>query len=176
VCFDDAGRALTLRSTLAYRTLDWHHLAAYAEFEDVRDLGFSGDHNNGGAGSLGNGVSDRPVIADPAITELHQAFLDWQPTGGLSLRGGRQEVIFDNARLVGNVAWRQNHQGFDGVVARYSGVPRLKLAFASRLPAHRQRRLATDADQPPRRRLHLRAACDRPRFLSISTNDQAQRG
>jgi len=128
--FAEPGRASTLRSTLAYRTLAWHGLAAFAEFEDVRDLGLGGDHNNGGAGSLANGVSDRPVIADPEITELNQGFLDWQPTGGLALRGGRQEIIFDNARLIGNVGWRQNHQSFDGAVARYTGVPGLSLAYA----------------------------------------------
>ncbi len=124
----ESGRASTLRSTLAYRTLAWHGFAAFAEFEDVRDLGLAGDHNNGGAGSLANGVSDRPLIADPELTELNQAYLDWQPGAGLLLRGGRQEIVVDNARFIGNVAWRQNHQSLDGAVLRWAGIEDLALS------------------------------------------------
>ncbi len=126
--FAETGRASTLRSTLSYRTLAWRGLAAFAEFEDVRDVGFGGDHNNGGAGSLGNGVADRPLIADPELTELNQAYLDWQPAAGLLLRGGRQEIVVDNARFIGNVAWRQNHQSLDGAVLRWSGIEDLALS------------------------------------------------
>jgi hypothetical protein len=127
---DDRGQASTLRTTLGYRTLWWKNFAAMVEFEDVRDIGFSNDHNNAGAGSLWNGVTDRPVIADPAITEVNQAYLEWKPLESLPIRGGRQEIVIDNSRFVGNVGWRQNHQTFNGVTAHFKGVEKLDLGLA----------------------------------------------
>ena len=35
----------------------------------------------------------------------------------------RQEIILDNHRFVGNVAWRQKHQTFDSVSARADLLP-----------------------------------------------------
>ena len=127
---DDQGRASTLRTTLAYRTLFWKGLSAYAEFEDVRNLALSNEHNNLGAGTLWNGVTDRPVIADPALTEINQAYLDWKPIDSLLIRGGRQEIIVDNSRFIGNVGWRQNHQSFDAATVRFQGAKNLDLGLA----------------------------------------------
>jgi hypothetical protein len=128
--FDDPGKASTLRTTLAYRTLFWKGFSAYAEFEDVRNLGLSTEHNNLGAGSLWNGVTDRPVIADPPLTEVNQAYLDWKPIDSLPIRGGRQEIVVDNSRFVGNVGWRQNHQSFDAATVHFKGVENLDLGLA----------------------------------------------
>jgi len=64
------------------------------------------------AGSLWNGVSDRPAIADPEITEFNQVYLDWQPIEKLTLRGGMHEITLGNQRLVGNVGWRRDRQSF----------------------------------------------------------------
>ncbi len=127
--FDDRGRASTLRTTLGYRTLWWQRLSAFLEFEDVRDIGLGDEHNNGGYGSLGNGVGYRPVIADAPITEINQAYLDWKPLDGLPIRGGRQEIIVDNARFIGNVGWRQNHQSFDGAVIHFNGFNNVSLGY-----------------------------------------------
>ena len=110
---DDPGRASTLCTTLAYRTGWWKRLAAFAEFEDVRNLGLSNEQKSLGARPLWNGVTDRPVIADPPLTEINQAYLEWKPIGALPFRGGRQEFVVDNARFIGNIGWRQNHQSFD---------------------------------------------------------------
>jgi hypothetical protein len=127
--FDDAGRASTLRTTLGYRTLWWKRLSAFLEFEDVRDLGLSDEHDNGGHGSLWNGVTDRPVILDPPITEVNQAYLDWKPLDSLPIRGGRQEIIVDNARFIGNVGWRQNHQSYDGGMIHFNGWKNVSLGY-----------------------------------------------
>jgi hypothetical protein len=127
--FDDRGRASTLRTALSYRTLWWKRLSAFLEFEDVRDVGLGDEHNNGGFGSLWNGVSDRPVIADAPITEINQAYLAWKPLDSLPIRGGRQEIIVDNARFIGNVGWRQNHQSFDGGTIHFNGVKNVSLGY-----------------------------------------------
>jgi hypothetical protein len=128
--FDETGKASTLRTALGYRTLWWNRLSAMVEFENVINVGFSNDHNNLGADSLWNGVTDRPAIADPPITEINQVYLDWKPVDSLPIRGGRQEIIIDNARFIGNVGWRQNHQTFDGAMAHFTGVKNLDLGYA----------------------------------------------
>lgn len=127
--FEDPGRASTLRTTLGYRTGWWKRLAAFAEFEDVRDLGLSNQHNNAGTGSLWNEISDRPIIADPPLTEVNQAYLEWKPIDALPFRGGRQEIVVDNSRFIGNVGWRQNHQSFDAARINFTGIDNLELGL-----------------------------------------------
>ncbi len=127
--FDDRGQASTLRTAFGYRTQWWKGLMVFAEFEDVHDLGMADSHNNLGAGSLWNGVTNRPVIPDPEITEFNQAYLGIRPVEGLVFRAGLQEVIIDNSRFVGNVGWRQNHQSFEAVKASFDGVSNLFLGY-----------------------------------------------
>jgi len=128
--FDDRGQASTLRTAFGYRTQWWKGLLVFAEFEDVHDLGLGNDHNNKGAGSLWNGVTDRPVIADPEITEINQAYLGIRPVKSLVFRAGLQEIVIDNSRFVGNVGWRQNHQTFEAANVSFDGVSNLVLSYA----------------------------------------------
>lgn len=135
--FADPGRASTLRTTLGYRTGWWYGLAAFLQIEDVHDLGLSGEHDNLGAGSLANGVTDRPVIADPEITEFNQAYLDWRPIETLVLRGGLHEITLGNQRFVGNVGWRQNHQSFEAARVDFTGLADTTLTYAYVSRVHR---------------------------------------
>ncbi len=111
------AHASTLRTVLAYRTLPFHGVSAFLEFEDVRVVG-DDLYDNKGHGHLGNDVADRPVVADPEITEVNQAGLrlTWIPR--TTITAGRQEILLDNQRFVGAVGWRQNHQSFDAVSIR----------------------------------------------------------
>ena len=135
--FADPGRASTLRTTLGYRTGWWNRLAVFLQVEDVHDLGLSGEHNNLGAGSLSNGVTDRPVIADPELTEFNQAYLDWRPVETLVLRGGLHEITLGNHRFVGNVGWRQNHQSFEAARVDFTGLADTTLTYAYVSRVHR---------------------------------------
>ena len=128
--FDQRGKASTLRTMAGYNTGTWKGLEVYLEFEDVHDLGLSTDHNNAGAGSLWNGIDIRPVIPDPAVTEINQAYLGWSPIKTLPFRFGLQEIVIDNSRFIGNVGWRQNHQSFEAARAAFNGVKNLSLAFS----------------------------------------------
>ena len=112
--FEDDGNASTLRSTLSYRTLPYRGFSLFVEAENVTDLGFEDEHRNAGAGSLSNGVTNRPTIADPALTEVNQVYLRF---AGDKARFdvGRQEVNLGDQRFVGAVGWRQNHQSLDTV-------------------------------------------------------------
>ena len=128
--FDQRGKASTLRTMAGYNTGTWKGLEVYLEFEDVHDLGLSNDHNNAGAGSNWNGVTDRPVIPDAPTTEINQAYLGWSPVETLPFRFGLQEIVMDNSRFIGNVGWRQNHQSFEAARVAFDGVENLSLAFS----------------------------------------------
>lgn len=61
-----------------------------------------------------NGIEPFPVVADPNSFQLNRLQVGYNKEGyGVTL--GRQRIILDNARFVGNVGWRQNEQTFDAV-------------------------------------------------------------
>lgn len=62
----------------------------------------------------GNGVEPYSVVADPDNVELNRAAIGYKKDGN-GITVGRQRIILDNARWVGNVGWRQNEQTFDAV-------------------------------------------------------------
>lgn len=62
----------------------------------------------------GNGVEPFSVIADPNNIELNRLQLSYKKNGN-GVTVGRQRIILDDARFVGNVGWRQNEQTFDAV-------------------------------------------------------------
>lgn len=110
--FPDSAEASTLRTALSYRTGVWKGFSLFLEAEDVTALPDDDDYNNAGAGSLNNGVRGVPVVADPEVTDVNQAYLRWQnDTVQVSL--GRQAINLGDQRFVGAVAWRQNYQTFD---------------------------------------------------------------
>lgn len=113
--FDKDAQASTLRTAIGWKTASYRGVAAHVEFANVTDLGFGRDHNDGGYASSGNGVTDRPAIVDPELTEVQQAFVAWSPRNGVRVALGRQELVLQNQRFLGPVGWRQNHQAFDGI-------------------------------------------------------------
>ena len=96
------AHAETLRTVLGYKTGDYHGVKAFLEFEDVNNFGHE-DYN-----TTVNGKTTFGVIVDPRVTQVNQVFLD-----GYGFKLGRQKIVFDNARFIGDVGWRQNDQTFD---------------------------------------------------------------
>jgi len=111
--FDKKGLASTLRTSIQYRSRSFYRFGVGFEVEDVTSIGNERLCNNLGSGGLSNGVTDRPAVADPELTEFNQAYLVYQAPRQTRLQGGRMEQNLDNQRFVGNVGWRQNHQSFD---------------------------------------------------------------
>jgi hypothetical protein len=100
----DSATALTLRTVLGYETAPIYGIKAYAEMEDIRALV---DNYSVPV------VQPNPkyaVVADPELTQVNQAYL-----AGYSFKVGRQKLIVNNARFIGDVGWRQNDQTFDAV-------------------------------------------------------------
>jgi len=100
--------ALTLRMR-AGAEFKTHGLSILAEAEGT--LAIVDDYNDTIAG---NGVEPFPVVADPDNVELNRLQVGFMGPGG-TVTFGRQRIILDNARFVGNVGWRQNEQTFDAI-------------------------------------------------------------
>lgn len=114
--------ALTLRSRLGYTTAAYRGFQFMVEAENVTAL--IDDYADGVAASLGY-----PVVADPEVTEVNQAWIGYT-TGKTKGTLGRQRLVLDNARFVGDVAWRQDQQTFDAFVLQDTTVDRLAFAYA----------------------------------------------
>jgi len=66
--YSNDALASTLRSRLNYLTGDWPGSSAFMEADNVTVLGDDDTYN-----SSTNGVTDRPVVADPEYTEVNQS-------------------------------------------------------------------------------------------------------
>jgi len=126
---DDAALATTIRSALGYRTGSFRRFSGYLEAEAVGVPFGDESYANIGAGGRNNGVTGRPVIADPAGVDINQAYLRFV-SGGLVATVGRQEILFGDVRFVGNVGWRQNHQSFDAARLSYNAQGRAGASYA----------------------------------------------
>lgn len=133
--FAKDAHAFTLRTTVGYTTAAYRGFSFKIEAENVAELG-NDLYDNRGAGDKSNGVTDRPVVADPALTELNQVFLRFQRAGN-DLRLGRHEVILGDARFIGNVGWRQHHQSFDALTFTNTALERATFEYGYLDKAHR---------------------------------------
>lgn len=118
------AEASTLRTRLGLGFDLSEAFGGLVEFEDIRAVG-PDDYN-----STANGKTAFPVVADPEDTELNQAWLEWRVTGAIAIRVGRQRIILDNARFVGNVGFRQNEQTFDAASLRHDFGAGVALQYA----------------------------------------------
>ena len=117
------ANATTLRSRLTWTSPGWRGWQATMEVDDIRAL------DDQGYNSTVNGQTARPVIADPVDTELNRAVVEWkQPQFDLAL--GRQRLVLDNQRFIGNVGWRQNEQTYDGTTLRWRATKKAELTLA----------------------------------------------
>ncbi|MEM8996060.1 MAG: alginate export family protein [Acidobacteriota bacterium] len=132
--FDEVAHASTLRTSLSYKTAAYKGWSFFIEAEDVSPIFDDDDYNNAGAGSLNNGVRGVPVVADPNLTEINQAWIGYQ-SDRFDVTAGRQEINLGDQRFVGAVAWRQNHQSFDGIRLKLkpSGVAHVDYSFVSKV-------------------------------------------
>ena len=118
-----AAHALTAGTDLGYTLSYGEFLQAAAQLENT--VALDGDSYN--QAGLNPGGAGQVVIADPEITELNQLWASAK-FDAATAKVGRQIIIHDNARFVGNVGWRQNMQTFDA--ARFSlAAPDSGLAF-----------------------------------------------
>lgn len=116
--------AFTLRTRLGYRTGSFRDFTAYVEMENTTAI--LGDDYN----STQNGKVQYATVADPEVTEVNQSYLDYAGFRDTLIRAGRQRIVLDNARFVGNVGWRQNEQTYTGALVSNKSLPDTTLTYA----------------------------------------------
>ncbi|MDB6063186.1 MAG: hypothetical protein JWM78_3289 [Verrucomicrobiaceae bacterium] len=116
--------ALTLRSRLGYETAPFQGFTAFLEFEDTHVVGGKDQYSPEDKNSAKPATNpyDYAAIVDPEQTEINRAYIRYRGISKLDLIVGRQRMLIDNQRFVGNVGWRQNEQTFDAVTANYQGI------------------------------------------------------
>ena len=118
------ARAFTLRTRLGFTTAAWQGFEVMLEGENTAPLGRKDYYDGTGFNTAG-----RATIADPEITQLNQAWVSFTE-GKTKFTVGRQRLVLDNARFVGDVGWRQNMQTFDAAVLQDKSVDQLALTYA----------------------------------------------
>ncbi|PKO83337.1 MAG: hypothetical protein CVU17_08820 [Betaproteobacteria bacterium HGW-Betaproteobacteria-11] len=63
------------------------------------------------------------TIADPEFSEINQGYLSYSGISDTQLKYGRQRIVLDNHRFIGNVGWRQNEQTFDAFTVVNKSLP-----------------------------------------------------
>ena len=112
--------AMTARLRLGYTTGTFNGFGAMVEAESTTAFG-NKEYNSLATGNPGLGTHS--VVADPEATEINQAYLSYSGIAGTTVKWGRQRLILDNARFVGNVGWRQNEQTFDALTLVNKSLP-----------------------------------------------------
>lgn len=120
--FARSASATTLRLRAGLRMHLSKHIAALLEGAGIAD---AGDSYNSGA----NGRTLLPAIIDPEGVELNQAWLGWK-SKRMAATLGRQRLVLDNQRWIGNSGWRQNEQTFDALSADLHIAPNLTFRYA----------------------------------------------
>ncbi|MDT8375442.1 MAG: alginate export family protein [Mariprofundaceae bacterium] len=100
----------TMQTRINVKATVDENVSAFVQIQDVRTWG-----------------GETPTTAPPSITQtgtstagqldLHEAYLTVKNVmdSGATLKIGRQEMVFDEARLIGNIGWIQQAQAFDAI-------------------------------------------------------------
>jgi hypothetical protein len=134
------SNAATVRTLFGFTTAAVDGVQGMIQGENVAALNHADDYNAAGTNPGGAG---RTVIGDPPATDLNQAWLSYT-FADTTLKAGRQRIVLDTARFVGDVGWRQNMQTFDAatltakplshVAAFYGYVSRVSRVFGNKAP------------------------------------------
>ena len=138
--FASRARAQTLRLRTGLRFAPVPGWSGLLEAEAVA----GNDRYNSGA----NGHTAYPAVIDPHGVEVNQAWLAWKGAQA-SATLGRQRLLFDNQRWIGNSGWRQNEQTFDALALEFAPGRAIALRYAFLDRAHR---VNGDAALDPRNR------------------------
>jgi hypothetical protein len=114
--FASSADALTNRLRAGFQTAPLKGTAFLAEAVVVDDLT---DHYN----STTNGLTQYPTVADPAdFAAINRLTVINKSLDRTTLTFGRQRIVHDDQRFVGNVGWRQHEQTFDGLRAQWGNA------------------------------------------------------
>ncbi|MEW6073433.1 MAG: hypothetical protein AB1726_12695 [Planctomycetota bacterium] len=117
--------ASILRTVLGFESGAWNGFRGTVEFENVSIIGNQQFHD---------GLHDRyagvlPTVLDPEVTAINEVFLDYEGIEENLFRLGRQTILLDNQRHVGNVGFRQNDQTYDAFTVNNTYFADVKLFY-----------------------------------------------
>jgi hypothetical protein len=118
--FVEDAEALTLRARLGFETGKAWNTALLVEGDLIWPLA---THYN----STTNGKTLFPVVADPEGYELNRLQLTNTSIVDTTITLGRQRIVLDDHRFVGNVGWRQNEQTYDGLRVVNKHIPNVTI-------------------------------------------------
>jgi hypothetical protein len=122
----DDAIAMTARARLGYETASISGFKVLVEYDQV--IALQDEYFSKNA-SIGPDDSSKSVVADPATGDINRAQISYKSDAfGATL--GRQRIILDNARFIGNVGWRQNEQTFDAARIDVTAVENLTATYA----------------------------------------------
>jgi hypothetical protein len=118
------AKAHTLRTRAGFETGKVYGLGAGFDVEWIEGLG-NEDYND----TL-NGKTQYPVVADPDDFAINRLFLETDGTiPHAKAKLGRQRIIWDNHRFIGNVGFRQNEQTFDALRVSTTALPESTIEY-----------------------------------------------
>ena len=122
--FPKNAKANTIRTRAGLETGRVHGIGAVFDVEWIEGVGRERYNDTI------NGKVQFPVVADPGDFQVNQLYLVSEGTiPHTLLKAGRQRIIWDNARFVGNVGFRQNEQTFDAVRGVVTALPDTELEY-----------------------------------------------
>lgn len=121
------GEALTLRSLVGYETKAFHGFSVNAEVYGVSPI--IDDYNDAKKGDPITSRRAYPVIADPEDYDFHQIYLQWANAEN-KVKLGRQGLVLDNWRYIGDVRFRQNWAVFNGLSFVNKSLPNTTITLA----------------------------------------------
>ncbi|WP_417318589.1 alginate export family protein [Emcibacter sp.] len=144
----ETGVASTIRIRAGYATGEYEDFSGVIELESTNNFGsdeydaFPGGNPNGD----GPDLATHGVIADPMVSELNQAYLQYTGLEKTTIKAGRQRLILPTARFVGNVGWRQNEQTFDAVSIQTKALADTTVTYAYLFERHNILGISSDMD------------------------------
>ncbi len=122
------SEAYTVRTRIGYGTKPYHGVRIYMNFENIAAATETTYFNP----NFPPNSNRLTPIADPPGTEVNVGFLEFDRPDWLGTKflGGRQAIVLDDSRFIGDVAWRQNQQTMDAAYLTSSvGVEYLKARY-----------------------------------------------
>ncbi len=120
----DDAIAMTARARIGYETASMAGFKVLAEFDQVITL--QDEYNS--KSSNGPDDTSKSVVVDGRGGDFNRAQLSYTHDMASAVLG-RQRIILDNARFVGNVGWRQNEQTYDALRLDLTAVKNLNATY-----------------------------------------------
>lgn len=118
------AHAFTIAARIGYTTGPIYGFKAMLEGEHTSSI--LQDSNYSAPGQV---VPGKSVIADPEGSEINRAWLSYD-LADTEFKLGRQRVVLDNSRFIGNVIWRQAEQTYDAIGFTNKSIEDLSIYYA----------------------------------------------